>query len=277
MLKTPDEVVDGRVVGALLVAVVEAVELRREHPQRQQRDEDEVLGADAERVRRAGRPGVGSSLSAKASVEPEHVGADERPADEPAAAAAPCRRAGGGGSPGSARRRPGRRLRRSGSGATGRRHARFGSTAVAAPTPQSSRPSHARPASPLPPARASWPGPLRRRRHGVSSIAAPLPVVVVVARVVALAAHVPGQDEAERRRRERLEQATSSRASARFIREPRSRSAARHLRGQCERVADAQQRRRVDAGRGRSRLERLQEAPERRRRDELAGIGRDRA
>ena len=42
-VEDPDEVVGGRVVGALLVEVVEAVELRDDHPGRQAQAEDEQL------------------------------------------------------------------------------------------------------------------------------------------------------------------------------------------------------------------------------------------
>ena len=42
-LKDADDVVDGRVIGSLLVAVVEPVNPREQHPERERRDEERGL------------------------------------------------------------------------------------------------------------------------------------------------------------------------------------------------------------------------------------------
>ena len=79
-----DEVVDRRVVGTLLVVVVELVELRDHDPERQGGDEQEDLHPDAHRAR--------SRIEAERKLgrdegqhEPQYIGEDQEPDDEPTA------------------------------------------------------------------------------------------------------------------------------------------------------------------------------------------------
>ena len=81
-----DEVVDRRVVGTLLVVVVELVELRDHDPERQRGDEQEDLDPDAHRA--------GSRIEAERDLgrderqhEPQYIGEDQEPDDEPPARA----------------------------------------------------------------------------------------------------------------------------------------------------------------------------------------------
>ena len=84
-VKDADDVVDGRVVGALLVAVVERVELRGHHPGRQGDQEEQPLRARGETLEE-GRPGGEERLGEEERRDQaDHVGDEERPPDEPAA------------------------------------------------------------------------------------------------------------------------------------------------------------------------------------------------
>ena len=80
-----DDVVDGRVVGALLVAVVERVDLRGHHPGRQRDQEEQPLRARGETLeeRRAG--GEQRLGEEERRDQADHVGDEERAPDEPAA------------------------------------------------------------------------------------------------------------------------------------------------------------------------------------------------
>ena len=84
-MEDADEVVGGRVVGALLVVVVEAVELGHDHPGRQADEEDEQLDLRADRV------GAAVHLEEERRREererqPDEVGQHEHAPHEPAAA-----------------------------------------------------------------------------------------------------------------------------------------------------------------------------------------------
>jgi hypothetical protein len=78
-----DQVVGRRVVGPLLVAVVETVELGEDDPAGKRREEEEVLGleCDSPRGPRAER----KLRSQEGASEPEDVGGQQHPAHEPAA------------------------------------------------------------------------------------------------------------------------------------------------------------------------------------------------
>ena len=80
----PHEVVGRRVVGPLLVARVEAVEIRGEDPRREREREDRELEhvGDAVVDRRAGPPHHGDD---EGRAQADHVGGRKRTANEPAA------------------------------------------------------------------------------------------------------------------------------------------------------------------------------------------------
>ena len=82
-VEDPDEVVGGGVVGALLVEVVEAVELRDDHPGRQAQAEDEQLDLRGDGI---GAPGLleEERRGEEGEREPDEVGQHEHAAHEPA-------------------------------------------------------------------------------------------------------------------------------------------------------------------------------------------------
>ena len=85
-----DDVVGRRVVGALLVAVVEAVELRRDDPERQRREEDRPpRRADVATAGR--RAGYSRLRDEEREQQPDEVGGEQHPAHQPTAALDPRR------------------------------------------------------------------------------------------------------------------------------------------------------------------------------------------
>jgi hypothetical protein len=87
-LEDADEVVRSRVVGALLVLVVETVELRHDHPGRQAQAEDEQLDLHTDCI---GAPVLleDERRCEEGEREADKVGEHQHPADEPATAH-PC-------------------------------------------------------------------------------------------------------------------------------------------------------------------------------------------
>ena len=89
-LEDAEEVVDGRMVGALLVTVVQPMQAREDHPQRQARAEQDELplrhhGVDGRRRRND------SLRDDERSHEPDDVREEQQSTHEPAAARAPGR------------------------------------------------------------------------------------------------------------------------------------------------------------------------------------------
>jgi hypothetical protein len=84
-VEDPQYVLERRVVGALLVVVVEPVELGEDQPDRQGREEDDVLVADRQAV--GGAAGAERELGQdERGGQPGDVGDQQRPADERPAA-----------------------------------------------------------------------------------------------------------------------------------------------------------------------------------------------
>ena len=83
---TPDDVVDGRVVSTLLVAVVEAVDVKQEDPERQRcREEDDLpRGNDRVDPRDGRRKGQGNGIRGN---EADDVRGEQESSHEPAAVA----------------------------------------------------------------------------------------------------------------------------------------------------------------------------------------------
>ncbi len=83
-LEDADHVVDRRVVGSLLVAVVETVDTEQEHPKRQSRDEEDDLPCGHHGVRAGGRRGDCKS-DRVGDDDAHHVRGEEQAAHEPSA------------------------------------------------------------------------------------------------------------------------------------------------------------------------------------------------
>ena len=84
-LQDAEDVVDGRVVGSLLVSIVEAVHARDEHPEGEARDEECDLPARVDLIDRGfGRDQRESEQ--ERGQEPDEIGDEQQPAHEPATA-----------------------------------------------------------------------------------------------------------------------------------------------------------------------------------------------